>query len=125
MKKFRVPIFTEEYAIVVYIGTKKEILKGASRYLGQSLKAIENGFGHCRGRAWNALHEVYGRKHPLIVIDGDLPADVALATIAHESSHAMGFIEDFIGMADPNGEFHGHGIAAVMRAVNKVFLKRK
>lgn len=125
MKKFRVPIFTEEYAVIVYVGTKAEIIKGAAKYLKQSVKAVENDYQNCRGRAWNALDTVYGNKHPLIVIDSSLPAHIALATIAHESSHALDFIEDYIGLDDRSGEFHGHGISAVMRAVNNVFLKKK
>lgn len=121
MKSLKVPIFTEEYAIEVRIGKKKDILKSAAKYLGVSLKAIENDYGNCRGRAWNSLDSVYGVKNPIIVIDGDLPYHVAVATIAHEASHAMDFIEDFIGINDKNGEFHGHGIAAVIRTSGKLF----
>jgi len=120
MKSLKVPIFTEEYAVEVRIGKRVDILKSAAKYLGVSLKAIENDYGNCRGRAWNALDDVYGVKHPIIVVDADLPYTVAIATLAHESSHALDFIEDFLGINDRNGEFHGHGIAAIMRRVGKV-----
>ncbi|MFA6314967.1 MAG: hypothetical protein WC648_01175 [Candidatus Paceibacterota bacterium] len=121
-----VPIFTEEYSIRVCLGTRSQILCFASDYLNQSLKAVENDYGNCRGRAWNALDDVYGRKNPIIVIDSTLPAHVALATVAHEASHAMDFIEEYVGVRDRNGEFHAHGISAVMRAVgNKLLSKFK
>ena len=125
MTQLKVPIFTEEYSIVVCVGKREEILKSAAKYLGVSLQAVKNDFGTCRGRAWNALDEVYGKKNPIIVIDGDYPAKVSLATIAHESSHAMDFIEDFIVINDRNGEFHAHGIAAVMRAVGNILKLKK
>jgi len=122
MKKFKVPIFTEEYSVQVYIGTRHEIISAVARYLDCSYKAVDADFGNCRGRAWNALDPVYGKRHPVIAVNGDLPVAVALATTAHEASHAMDFIESFIGVKDINGEFHAHGISAVMRAVGKVFL---
>lgn len=122
--KLRVPIFTEEYSIQIGIGTRSQILCFASDYLNQSLKAIENDFGKCRGRAWDALNDVYGNKHPLIVIDADYPTHISLATVAHEASHAMDFIEEYVGVNDKNGEFHAHGISAVMRAVGKLLLPK-
>lgn len=125
MKKIKVRIFTEEYFIEVRIGTREQILKSAAKYLGVSLQAIKNDFGNCRGRAWNGLDEVYGNKHPIIVVDGDYPAHVALATLAHEASHAMDFIASYVGMSTrERGEFHAHGIAAVMRAGGKLIIKK-
>lgn len=120
-----IPIFTEEYAIKVCIGTRSQILCFASDYLNQSLKAVENDFGKCRGQAWNALDDVYGNKPPLIVIDGDYPVHISQATIAHEASHAMDFIEDYVGINDKNGEFHAHGISSVMRTVGKLLSTTK
>ena len=125
MKIFKVRIFTEEYSIVVYIGTKKQIISAAARFLNCSYKAVENDFGNCRGRAWNALDDVYGNKMPLMIVDGDMPVAQAMATVAHEASHCMDFIERYIGLNDVNGEFHAHGISAVMRAVGKVYLQEK
>ena len=60
--------------------------------------------------------------HPLIVIDGDIPANHALATIAHEAAHALDYIIEFIGMDDRSGEFRAHGIAEIMRQTTKVIL---
>ena len=110
MKKLRVPIFTEEYAIVVYIGKRDEIRKAAEKYLGRPIKEFEEKH---RGMAFNALPD----NHPLIVLDGLLPAHIALATLAHEASHSMDDISDFINLH--HTEFHAHGIGAVMRVVGK------
>lgn len=120
MKKIRVPIFTEEYAVNIYIGTRKEIVSSAAKYMKCSVKAVENDFSRMRGMAWNCFPEL----NPLVIVDGDLPAPVALATLAHEASHALDFIEKNIGVSDGNGEFHGHGIAAIMRATGKIILKK-
>lgn len=125
MKKLLVPIFTEEYAIEVRIGTRKEIIKSAAKYLGQSYKAVENDYGKCRGKAWNALEEVYGNKHPLIVIDSDYNWYQGLSTTAHEASHAIQWIAEYLAIEDKNGEFHAHGISAVLRAVGKMINQKK
>lgn len=98
MKKVKVPIFTEEYIITVEIRKNNEDMKGF------------------RGKAYNRFPE-FG---PLILLDGTLPYYVALATLAHEASHAMDYIEDYINLKDVNGEFRGHGIGAVVRAVGRV-----
>jgi hypothetical protein len=123
--RIKVPIFTEEYSIIVVIGTRTQLFSVVAKYLEVSTKAVENDFGGCRGRAWNALDDVYKNKHPIIAINGDLPNHVALATLAHEASHAMDFIGDFIGIKDTNGEFHAHGISAVMRAVLLLIIAKK
>jgi hypothetical protein len=120
--KLKVPIFTEEYSIIVVVGTPTQIFPIVAKHLDVSKRAVENDFGSCRGRAWDALDDVYGNKHPIIAIDGTYPPHVALATVAHEASHAMDFIERFIGLNDKNGEFHAHGISAVMRAVGLLII---
>lgn len=99
MKNIKVPIFTEEYKIEVEI-----------------TKNIKDEF---RGRAFNRLPD----KNPLIKINGDLSYYTALATLAHEASHAMDYIEEYLGLEDPSGEFHAHGIGAVMRIVGKSLKK--
>jgi hypothetical protein len=32
----------------------------------------------------------------------------------------MDYIKEYISLSDPSGEFHAHGISAVMRAVGKL-----
>lgn len=115
MKKYRVPIFTEEYAINICIGTIKEIEKGAKSY---GIKS-DNLFSAHRGRAYNCFPD----KLPFITINGDLPAHMALATLAHEASHAIDYIIEYVGINDRSGEFRGHGIAAVMRTVGRKILR--
>ena len=99
--KLKVPIFTENYFITVEI-TKGELPK--------------RGEGGYRGRAYNKFPD----NNPLIILSGDFPYSEALATVAHEASHCMDYIEDYLGLSDPSGEFHAHGIGAVMRAVGKL-----
>ncbi len=123
LNKLKVDIFTEEYKIIVYLGTKDQITKAVAKYLDCSVKSVASDFEGCRGRAWNALADVYKNKNPVIAIDTDRPAHIALSTVAHEASHAMDFIEEYIGVNDLNGEFHAHGISAVMRAIGNKLLK--
>lgn len=115
MKKFRVLAFTEEYAVNVYFGSVKDVSKAAGKYMKCSAKAVERDFEGHRGVAWNCFPE----SNPLIVVDASLPWHVALATLSHEASHAMDYIAKAVGMEDKSGEFHAHGIAAVMRTVLK------
>ena len=121
MKRIRVPILTEQYAINVFIGKRKDVMRAAKKYCGPRFDFQMEGR---RGMAIDTLN-TSDPKHPLICIDGDLPADTGLATLAHEASHAMDYLIDYIGILDRSGEFRGHGIAAVMRAVTKLFLKKK
>ena len=65
MKKFRVPVFTEEYAINVCLGTRKEILKEAAKYLEHG---VEKEFAYSRGMCWDCFPD----KNPLIIVDSDL-----------------------------------------------------
>ena len=98
--KLKVPIFTENYFIHI------EIEKG--RHI--------NGKDGYRGRAYNRFPD----KNPLITLCGDFPYTEAMATLAHEASHCMDYIEDYLSLSDPSGEFHAHGIGAVMRVVGKI-----
>ena len=117
MKKVKVPIFTEEYSVWVYIGSPKDVAREARKYV----ESIDSNWGKVnRGRTYNGLPY---KKHPLIIVNGDLPYFEALATLAHEASHAMDYIVEFIGLDDRSGEFRGHGIGAIMRIVGKSFKK--
>lgn len=115
MKRIRIPAFTEEYAINVYIGTPKE-LDRASRSYGDC-----DGFdSSVRGRAWDFLPD----KHPLIAVDGSLPFWESASTLAHEAVHAARFIADYVGVKDKNAEFEAHVVSAVMRGVMKLLKKK-
>ena len=115
MKKIKVPILTEEYAVWVYIGKPEQVRKETSRYLGKEVEKEWNELH--RGRTYQGLNY---KKHPLIIINGNLPYPIALATLAHEASHAVDYIAEFVGITDTSGEFKGHGIAAIIRGVGKV-----
>lgn len=114
IKKFKVPIFTEEYSVWVYVGSLDLVETEALKY-GVPKEYIMD---HSRGRTFRMLPE----KHPLIIVNGDLPASVAISTLAHEASHAVDYIADYVGVNDTNGEFRGHGISAICRAVLKTIL---
>ncbi len=117
MKKIAVQIFTEEYRVNVCIGKRKEIVAEAAKYLGKPVERVEKEFENARGMAWNCMPE----SNPFIIIDGALPAAIALSTLAHEASHALDYIKEFLCMDDRSGEFHAHGVAAVMRQVQAQF----
>lgn len=115
MKKIKVPILNSEYSILVFIGKKSELIKEGAKYTTYSPKTLARELDNRRGLAY----DLFPDQNPLILIDGDYPAYSSLATLAHESSHAISFIEKFLGIEDKNDEFRGHGIGAIMRAVGK------
>ena len=119
MKKLRVPILTEEYVVNVYIGTHDELVFSGAKYLNQPTSFMEGILKNVRGRAFNCFPE----RNPLIVVDGSIPFTISLATVAHEASHAMDYISDYICLE--HTEFRGHGIGAIMRAVLKVIKFKK
>lgn len=86
------------------------------------LKRTEEEIADCfvgRGHSFDGFPET----NPIIGINGDLPIHIRLATLAHETSHAMEAIAKFICMEDKSGEFHAHGISTVLRTVGKDMLK--
>lgn len=123
MKKIKVPIFTDEYFVNIFIGTPKELIEAGTKYLKIDRSLVEEQVLKTRGTAWNALK---GEKptHPLILLDGTVPLEIGFASLAHESSHIMDYIIEFIGLEDKSGEFRGHGIGAIVRLVSiEVFKK--
>lgn len=114
MKKFKVPIFTEEYFIIVIIGERKQIIRSLAKYTSSTIQEVESFFtDYCSGLCWNCLPN----NHPIIAIDGKLNAFKQISTLAHEASHAMDYIADHIKL--DHTEFRAHGIASVMRYVFK------
>ncbi len=116
MKKYKVQIYTDEYSVDVYIGSPKELDTHLKRTLNPKDydKYPFDGKQH-RGRAFNCLP----KHNPFIVIDGDLGYFEAMGTLAHEASHAMDYISEFIGVDDVSGEFKAGGIGAIVRGVTK------
>jgi hypothetical protein len=119
MKKITVPILTEEYKIVVFLGKKDDLIDASSKYLKKSKEEIKESFAG-RGIAFNCTKE---ELHPLILVDADLDVYTGFATLAHEASHAMDFIQSHLGINDTSGELHAHGIASVMRHCLKTLHK--
>jgi hypothetical protein len=121
MKKVKVPILNSEYYVNVFIGKKEELIKEASKYTTYSPKTIKRDFDNRRGLSYNLFPDL----NPLIIVDGDMKWFDSVATLAHESSHAVSFIEDYLGIKDTSDEFRGHSIGAIMRRVLKDFNKLK
>ena len=120
LRYVRVPIFTEEYAIHVYSGAPAAIQRAAeARVRRHDCTLVTNFADKLRGLAWNALPE----HNPIIGVRGDLADIDLLATLAHEASHAMGYIVDCTGLDDGRGEFRAHGISAVVRVAGPKLLK--
>jgi hypothetical protein len=115
LKKHRISIFTEEYAVNVVIGKRSEVIKALAGYTTYSPKTITKDFGNLRGIVYN----VYPDKHPIIGIDGDLNAITQIATIAHEAIHAIDYMMDYIGIDAKETEFRGHGVATILRTIFK------
>jgi len=115
MKKYKVPLLTEEYFATVYIGSKKDLIAPIAKHLECSKQLAEQNFSTARGITYN----LYPDYNPLICVDGDLPYYEALATLAHEASHVMEYLTQHIGIEDSSGEFRAHGVAAIMRIVGK------
>lgn len=122
MKKIIVPIFTEEYKIVVFFGATQQRAKMIASYCdGWDYKMALQLAEGTRGTANNTLPD----KPPLITIDIDMSYEDILSTLPHEASHAIDYIMDYISMEDSNGEFKGHAISAVVRCSLKGLLGKK
>lgn len=120
----RVPVLTEEYAIHVYLGVPLDHAKrAAERRLARHGLAFElEGLSRdLRGIAWNCLPE----HNPIIAVAAGLSPLDSLATLAHEASHAAGFIADVTGLDNPKGEFRAHVIGAVLRQAGRRILPRR
>lgn len=118
----RVRVFTEEYAIHVYLGDIETVNRKAQERVD---RACPNGItldriGDVRGIAWNTLP----KHNPIIGVASDLSLIEAVATLAHEASHAMDFIAENIGLQDGKGEFRAHGISCVIRQVGPLLRGR-
>lgn len=121
MKVIEIPAFTDEYKIIVAIGTIKELPKYIVKNVeGWSLEEAEEQVKRTRGTVWDRLNGSQC-KNPLITIDGDLPFDIALATLAHETSHAASYIMSYLHLEDPSDEFKANIISTVLRNTVKHF----
>lgn len=117
VKKFQIPIFTEEYKVCVVVGSREKIKKELVKYTEYSPIIIERDF---IGRG--IAYDLFPDKHPIIAIDGSLPVAIAFATIAHESIHAVNFIIEYLGITDRD-EFLAHSVSAILRVVYDGILK--
>lgn len=113
MKKYRIPIFTEEYAVNVVIGKRNEVIKAIAKHTTYSPKTIEREF---IGRG--ICYDVYPDSNPIIGIDGELKAIPQIATIAHEAIHSIDFMMNYLKLGDDT-EFRAHGVATILRRILK------
>jgi len=110
MKKYTIPIFTEEYCVNVIMGTRKQIVKELAKYTGYAEKTIERDFIG-RGIFYNMFPDM----HPVIAVDSDLKVNIGIATLAHEAIHAVRATEEYLGMDDRNDEFLAHAVSTIIR----------
>ena len=120
MKKYQIPIFTEEYAINVVIGKRDDVIKEIAKYTTYSPKTIKADFAG-RGITYNC----YPDKNIIIGIDGDLNAIIQIATIAHEAIHAIDYLMDYVRIDAKETEFRAHGVATILRTIFKKVIKIK
>ena len=120
MKKFRISIFTEEYAVNVYIGNRDELIKNGAIYTTYSPKTIRGDFNG-RGICYN----VYPDKHPLVLVDGNLNFQIQLATLTHEAIHAVDYLMDYIKIDMKESEFRAHAVATILRTILNKIVKTK
>jgi len=120
MKKKEILILTEEYKVIVYIGTVEEMIKPVVKYTGEDIKWVTDVLSRARANAFNNLPTL---KHPLITVNGNLDWEIAVASLAHEASHAMDYIADYTAIDDQNGEFKAQGIGCIMRHCLKLIKK--
>lgn len=115
----RVPIFTEEYAIHVYLGEERRVVRAAEARARSKGCTLLGSLDGKRGIAWNCLPE----HNPIIAVRTDLAPIDAIATLAHEAAHAMDYIANNIGIGpDERREFCAHGISAVVRVAGPKLL---
>lgn len=114
MKKYIVNVFTEEYAVNVIIGKYSELVRELSKYTTYSPKTIAKDLKNRRG----VCYDLFPEKNPVVAIDGELPYNISLPTLAHETIHAVDSIADYLGIKNDT-EFRGHCVACVMRTVLK------
>jgi len=115
MRKYRIPIFTEEYAVNVIIGNRQQVIREIAKYTTYSPKTITKEFTG-RGITYNCYPD---NKHPIIGVDGELKATTQIATLVHESIHAIDYLMEYLGIDLKETEFRGHGVATILRKIIK------
>lgn len=117
IKRYEVLILNDEYSVVVVLGSLKELNEYGSKYVNDTVNVT--------GRGLTLLTLESGHsKPPLILVDSDLPASVALATLAHEAVHAVDDVIGYTGIKDSSGEFMAYSVGAIMRVVGGRIMKK-
>jgi len=120
MLKVKVQILTYEYSVNIFIGKSEELKEAILKYAHQPKDIIKERVENCRGTTWNCL---INGSYPLIAINSELETKDFLGTLAHEASHAMDFISEYVNIDDRSGEWKAHGIGAIVRKVCGNYLK--
>lgn len=125
-KKYKVPIFTEEYWVTVYIGDPETICNAAKKDHPFVLNLNNRTLDGQRGQSYNTIPD----SNPFILVKGNLSKSDGIATIAHEAVHAVEYIYRYLGIKEEiASEFIAHGTSAILRAVladmNKKHAKKR
>jgi Na+/phosphate symporter len=113
---FRIPIIGVEYEVYVCVDTKEKALKKVNKYFeGYDKTTLEE--MNVRGKTF------YNPElHPFIFINIDI--DNLLATVAHESFHAISYVLKYLGQDISDAEeVVAQVIGSIVKSVEKEMAK--
>lgn len=106
-KEIEIPILNDEYKVIFTWGNAEQIKKVLESYGHQEWATI--GMENCRGRCF------YTRgSHPVIAMPRRPKTPTEIGTLAHEATHAVEYLFDYIS-EKPGGEIFAHSIGAIVR----------
>ena len=107
MKKIRIPILNDEYAVYMITGKEKDVEKFIHHHFED--KTIFIGLEGNRGKTFYRPGYM-----PVIWMDNLKPFEFA-GTLSHEAVHAVDFIFTSIGEPETRGELFAHSVGAIVR----------
>lgn len=117
MKKVRIPILNDEYAVYVVTGGNSEVEKFLQWHFEDKLMmAMLEGN---RGKTFYRPGYM-----PVIWMNKLKPHEFA-GTLSHEAVHAIDFIFSSIGENETRGELFAHSVGAIVRSGIKISLASK
>lgn len=107
MKKIRIPILNDEYAVYVVMGKEKDV----KRFVHYHFEGKSIFIGLEGNRGLTFCHTGY---MPVIWMD-NLKSYEFAGTLSHEAVHAIDFIFTSIGEPQTRGELFAHSVGAIVR----------
>lgn len=106
-KEIVIPILNDEYKVIFTWGNAEQIKKVLESYGHQEWATI--GMENDRGRCFYT-----SGSHPVIAMPGKPKTPTEIGTLAHEATHAVEYLFDYIS-EKPGGEIFAHSIGAIVR----------